>query len=319
MKSLCNLLLRGIHPLLAVLSLTSHLAFASDDVDYFTGKAQQGDAEAQYELGRIYLFGDTEGVPQDYSQAVDWLIKSGKQGYVPAQMVLGWMYSSGQGAPQDLKQAYVWYSLATAMGEDPDRRAKEVLESAARLLEPQTLEQAHEEVRLLFGDIQARKNDNAQAAQQRADRYKDNGDGTVTDTVTRLTWQRCSVGQTWSAAFEVCNGEARRMSWEEASRHAAPGGFRLPTKGELRTLVFCSNTGKYDSSGDDAACGTWATYHTPAINEVSFPNTDAGFFWSSSPDPRYQDLAWLVSFDNGQGWYDHKTSRGRVRLVRAAD
>jgi hypothetical protein len=34
--------------------------------------------------------------------------------------------------------------------------------------------------------------------------YSDNGDGTVTDPTTGLTWMRCSMGQTWNGT--TCTG-----------------------------------------------------------------------------------------------------------------
>ena len=42
-----------------------------------------------------------------------------EQGNVAAQIVLGQMYYDGQGTPQDFKQAYIWFSVATAMGSLP--------------------------------------------------------------------------------------------------------------------------------------------------------------------------------------------------------
>lgn len=74
-------------------------------------------------------------------------------------------------------------------------------------------------------------------------RYIENGDGTVTDTVTQLQWMRCSLGQTWNGAG--CSGEQKEMTWEEAkgktARYAGHGDWRTPSIEELRTLVYCSN------------------------------------------------------------------------------
>ncbi|GHT72265.1 hypothetical protein AGMMS49950_10680 [Endomicrobiia bacterium] len=46
-------------------------------------KAQQGDDEAQFKLGVIYLKGD--GVKQDYKKAFKWYKKSAEQGNARAQ------------------------------------------------------------------------------------------------------------------------------------------------------------------------------------------------------------------------------------------
>ncbi len=48
--------------------------------------AEQGDAEAQYNLGVMY--DDGTGVLQDYKEAVKWYLLSAEQGNADAQMVL---------------------------------------------------------------------------------------------------------------------------------------------------------------------------------------------------------------------------------------
>jgi TPR repeat protein len=49
--------------------------------------AEQGDAEAQFNLGVMYANG--EGVPKDDVEAVKWYRKSAEQGYALAQFNLG--------------------------------------------------------------------------------------------------------------------------------------------------------------------------------------------------------------------------------------
>ena len=50
-------------------------------------------------LATLYLTGD--GVPQDYVQAMTWLLIAANQGEVTAQSMLGAFYHDGQGVPQD--------------------------------------------------------------------------------------------------------------------------------------------------------------------------------------------------------------------------
>jgi len=45
--------------------------------------AEQGFADAQYQLGKIYEYG--EGVPQNYNKAAEWYKKAAEQEYSPAQ------------------------------------------------------------------------------------------------------------------------------------------------------------------------------------------------------------------------------------------
>ncbi|MEW6560686.1 MAG: tetratricopeptide repeat protein, partial [Pseudomonadota bacterium] len=65
---------------------------------WFRKAADQGDADAQYNLGVMYANG--QGVPQDYAQAASWFRKAADQGYAAAQNNLGIMYANGQGVPQ---------------------------------------------------------------------------------------------------------------------------------------------------------------------------------------------------------------------------
>lgn len=76
--------------------------------------AQQGNAEAQYNLGLMYQRG--EGVPQDYAEAVSWYRKAAVQGDASAQSNLGIAYGSGKGVPQVYATAHMWLNLAAGNG-----------------------------------------------------------------------------------------------------------------------------------------------------------------------------------------------------------
>jgi TPR repeat protein len=55
-------------------------------VENFRKKAEQGDADAQYDLGLLYLRG--EGVPQDREKAIEWFEKAALQGRPGAILLL---------------------------------------------------------------------------------------------------------------------------------------------------------------------------------------------------------------------------------------
>ncbi|MBJ7592575.1 sel1 repeat family protein [Aeromonas veronii] len=76
--------------------------------------AEQGDANAQYNLGSMYF--DVRGVSQDYKQAVAWYRKAAEQGHAKAQLNIGFMYANGIGVSQDYKQAVAWYRKAAEQG-----------------------------------------------------------------------------------------------------------------------------------------------------------------------------------------------------------
>ncbi len=74
--------------------------------------AEQGDADAQFNLGDLYDNG--QGVPQDDAKAMKWYRKAAEQGLDVAQAVLGLMYAQGRGVTQDYVQAYMWFKLAVS-------------------------------------------------------------------------------------------------------------------------------------------------------------------------------------------------------------
>ena len=87
---------------------------AQDDLDTVRQAAEQGDAEAQYNLGVICNNG--EGVPQDDAEAVRWFRLAAEQGYAKAQVELGYRYRWGLGVPSDDAEAGRWLRLAAEQG-----------------------------------------------------------------------------------------------------------------------------------------------------------------------------------------------------------
>ncbi|MGL0931105.1 DUF1566 domain-containing protein [Vibrio vulnificus] len=159
-------------------------------------------------------------------------------------------------------------------------------------------------------------------------RYRDNGNGTITDSKTNLTWMRCSLGQQWTGT--TCAGVAMEMNWNDALRtamsfsYAGHSDWRVPTVDELDTLVYCSKgrkpsarpNGKLVSDTDGLCLGEY--YQRPTINIRAFPNMPANSYWSSSPNADYSSNAWGVYFGNGLVDYGYKYDYGlHVRLVRA--
>jgi len=81
--------------------------------------AEDGNAQAQYEVGRMYEGG--KGVALDYAKAATWYEKSGLGGDHRAQLLLSLMYARGQGVAQDNKQGLYWLSKASE-GESPQKQ-----------------------------------------------------------------------------------------------------------------------------------------------------------------------------------------------------
>ncbi len=104
--------------------------------------AEQGDADAQYNLGFMYDKG--EGVPQDDAEAVKWYRKAAAQGQAVAQGNLGVMYRDGHGVPRDYVQAHMWLSLAASRlppGSDRDTAVKN-RDIIAKLMTPAQIAEA---------------------------------------------------------------------------------------------------------------------------------------------------------------------------------
>ena len=108
---------------------------------WFLRAAEQGNAEAQYNLGVMYHEG--RSVPQDYVQAAKWFHKAAEQGSAPAQSNLGVMHANGDGVPEDYVQAYMWFSLSAAPeADDGTRRMRDQIAdemTADQLAEAQEL------------------------------------------------------------------------------------------------------------------------------------------------------------------------------------
>ncbi|HXN33330.1 MAG TPA: DUF1566 domain-containing protein [Polyangiaceae bacterium] len=120
--------------------------------------------------------------------------------------------------------------------------------------------------------------------------YTDNADGTVTDKVTQLVWQKLTPSMNYdrAAALAYCAGLSL----------GGHSDWRLPSVVELVSIV---DTGTYN----------------PSINAAIFPGTPAvGFYWSSTPYAGDSTNAWGVYFNNGYSDYNDASTPYSVRCVR---
>ena len=106
------------------LLLLPALAFAQSDFEETKALAEQGNADAQYNLGLIYDLGN--GVPENDAEAVRWYRLAAEQGHAIAQYRLGGMYYSGTGVPQNDMRAYVWWSVSAAQGAEAARFNRDI-------------------------------------------------------------------------------------------------------------------------------------------------------------------------------------------------
>lgn len=85
-----------------------------DTFESLRQRAEQGDAEAQYGLGKAFFLG--EGMPQDTAQALKWYRMAADQGNSNAQFILGTMYLKGEAVPQNDAEAAKLFRMAADQG-----------------------------------------------------------------------------------------------------------------------------------------------------------------------------------------------------------
>ncbi|WP_054600519.1 tetratricopeptide repeat protein [Neisseria sp. 74A18] len=85
-----------------------------NEINQLKQLAEQGDVEAQFNLGGLYHQG--LGVEQSDSKAAEWYGKAAEQGHVKAQFNLGVCYDQGLGVEQSDSKAAEWYEKAAEQG-----------------------------------------------------------------------------------------------------------------------------------------------------------------------------------------------------------
>lgn len=63
------------------------------------------------------LYENGDGVEQSASEALKWYRLAAEQGYVSAQLNLGFFYHYGENATIDMKEAVKWYEMAATQGD----------------------------------------------------------------------------------------------------------------------------------------------------------------------------------------------------------
>lgn len=118
-----------------------------------------------------------------------------------------------------------------------------------------------------------------------------------------LEWQRCDDGheQAWQMANDYC----------QSSSLGKKSDWRLPTKGELKSLVVCTN-GNPVPLADYQWCGDIGTFASPTIDS-SFQSLPKGY-WTSTLSGTTD--AWFVNFLGGNAEIHSLQNGNYVRCVR---
>ena len=78
---------------------------------------------------------------EDYETALREWRPFAEQGHAAAQFMLGVMYSHGQGVPQNLVYAHMWYNIAASKGH---KEAAELRDLTAKEMTPSQFEKAQD-------------------------------------------------------------------------------------------------------------------------------------------------------------------------------
>jgi predicted CoA-binding protein len=119
--------------------------------------------------------------------------------------------------------------------------------------------------------------------------YTDNGDQTITDNNTGLTWSKLNNG----SPANLANASAVCASLNLGGHT----GWRLPTEKELMSIV------------------DYSIQSVPTINQTIFPTTVSDVYWSSTSAVGHDSSAWYVDFSEGIVAYTTTDNTFYVRCV----
>ena len=88
------------------------------------------------------MFNNGRGVPQNDAEAMKWFRLAANQGDAEAQFNLGVMFRDGVGVPQNYVQAHMWVNLAGAGGNSNGNKNRDMVAgemTAAQIAEAQRL------------------------------------------------------------------------------------------------------------------------------------------------------------------------------------
>ncbi len=153
--------------------------------------------------------------------------------------------------------------------------------------------------------------------------YTDNGDGTITDNVTGLMWEKKSDDgsihdkddtYTWGMASPPYTMDGTMVTEFLATLNAGAGfaghtDWRLPNRFELESLLDLENEYPAVNPAFNTSCWGGCTVTTCSC-------TQSDYYWSSTTSKTYPDLAWSVSLGGGYLGVLSKSNSTYVRAVR---
>jgi TPR repeat protein len=267
-----------------------------------------GDADSCMSLAFRHMLG--EGVPKDLTRAAQLFKQGCDAGAADGCVDLGAMYHEGEGVARDTDRAMQLFKqgceggdadgcafLRTDRAVQPFKQGCDGGNAAACASSKGSTgggtgtvgaTRANEPVDSWAQWPMPNSQADVTAGAPNLESYTDNGDGTVTDNVTSLMWQKAVPldTYTWTDAAAYC----RRLTL------AGHSDWRLPSIIELYSIVDLGQNG--------------------SINGTYFPSTPLNQYWSSSPVAGGPDGAWHVWFGFGGASYRFVHFASNVRCLR---
>lgn len=107
--------MKGRLLLVAMFLTIAMSAMSQTKYEKYIDAANQGDAEAQYQIGMCYREGT--GVRKNMKMSAQWFTKSAEQGHAKAQFQIGWAYNfKVYGVKPDREQALYWMTKSAEQG-----------------------------------------------------------------------------------------------------------------------------------------------------------------------------------------------------------
>lgn len=131
---------------------------------------------------------------------------------------------------------------------------------------------------------------------------QDNNDGTISDTVNGLVWQKCQMGETFNTGTHICQGSGSTSTWQAALSFcnslvwAGRSNWRLPSINELVSI-------------------TDLTTSMPAINTTYFSTATVNNYFSSTTNASFPTAMEYIYLASGILNNQPKTSTYEARCV----
>ncbi len=144
--------------------------------------------------------------------------------------------------------------------------------------------------------------------------FTDNGDGTVTDNVTELMWEKLSDDGSihdWADRYKWDDAFAVKIAALNTTNFAGYNDWRLPNLFELQSLINAEVVGA-------ATYGAFWNNYSAGCNVMTCSLVHSTGYWTSTTFKDRESGAWVVEFFDGDTDAGYgKTDTAAVRAVRA--